>query len=96
MNGKRYVAVHFTRNGQTNDDETRERCRSKRVESVGGRVQLLHPGAGRARFFSGFTGFALRWRFFSRRLLLLLRAGISSLRHDTTRAIPFSDLAPAS
>ena len=47
-------------------------------------------------FFSGFTGVALRWRFFSRRLLLLLRAGISSLRHYTTRAITFSDLAPAS
>ena len=61
-----------------------------------GRVQLLHPGVRRHEIFFGFTGFALRWRFFSRRLLLLLRAGISSLRHYATRAIPFSDLAPAS
>ena len=43
----------------------------------------LEPAA--RGFFSGFTGVALRWRFFSRRLLLLLRAGISSLRHETTR-----------
>jgi hypothetical protein len=35
-----------------------------RVESVGGRVQRLYPGVRRAEIFSGFTGFALRWRVF--------------------------------
>ena len=58
-------------------------------------MQRLHPGVRRAEiFFPASPASRFDGDFFSRRLLLLLRAGISSLRHDATRAIPFSDLHP--